>query len=267
MSPTSNYLTCLGREIHYTGVGRRARRNRRHRDRLARPGAHRARHGRPGRPPVAALARDLPGHDRPRPQPVEPAAQWRNTAWPSTSQLATVAGGPAGRGALPLGGHLDGRRHRPAAAAGALRGRIQRLVLNDIGPSWRPRPSSASAATPAARRPSPPCSELEAYFRTVYKPYGWLSDAQWRRLTETSVRRLPDGRVTPHYDPAMVQQFITTRTTTSSVGAWDSAGPARAVPARRSQRPAAARDGRGHARARPARGGGGPSPAAAMRRR
>jgi pimeloyl-ACP methyl ester carboxylesterase len=59
---------------------------------------------------------------------------------------------------------------------------------------------------------SPPAfatvGELEAYFRTVYKPYGWLSDAQWRRLTETSVRRLPDGRVTPHYDPAMVQQFI-----------------------------------------------------------
>ena len=50
--------------------------------------------------------------------------------------------------------------------------------------------------------------ELEAFFRTVYKPYGWLSDAQWRRLTETSTRRLPDGRVTPHYDPAMVRQFI-----------------------------------------------------------
>jgi hypothetical protein len=42
----------------------------------------------------------------------------------------------------------------------------------------------------------------------VYAPYGWLSDAQWRRLTETSVRRLPDGRVTPHCDPAMVQQFV-----------------------------------------------------------
>ena len=42
----------------------------------------------------------------------------------------------------------------------------------------------------------------------VYKPYVWLSDAQWQRLTETSTRRLPDGRVTPHHDPAMVQQFI-----------------------------------------------------------
>jgi pimeloyl-ACP methyl ester carboxylesterase len=50
-------------------------------------------------------------------------------------------------------------------------------------------------------------SELEQYFRTVYKPYGWLSDAQWRALAESSTRRLPDGRVTPHYDPAMVMQF------------------------------------------------------------
>ena len=51
-------------------------------------------------------------------------------------------------------------------------------------------------------------ADLEAFFRQVYKPFGWLSDAQWRRLTETSARRLPDGRWTPHYDPAMVQQFI-----------------------------------------------------------
>jgi pimeloyl-ACP methyl ester carboxylesterase len=49
--------------------------------------------------------------------------------------------------------------------------------------------------------------ELEAFFRQVYKPYGWLSDAQWRRLAETSARRLPDGRWTPHYDPQMVRQF------------------------------------------------------------
>jgi pimeloyl-ACP methyl ester carboxylesterase len=94
------------------------------------------------------------------------------------------------------------------AAAGPLRGRIRRLVLNDNGPSL------ARAAIERIRSyaGNPPAfatvSELEQYFRTVYKPFGWLSDAQWRRLTETSVRRLPDGRVTSHYDPAMVQQFI-----------------------------------------------------------
>jgi pimeloyl-ACP methyl ester carboxylesterase len=51
-------------------------------------------------------------------------------------------------------------------------------------------------------------SELEQYFRTVYKPYGWLSDEQWRRLTETSARRTAEGKVTPHYDPRMALQFV-----------------------------------------------------------
>lgn len=93
------------------------------------------------------------------------------------------------------------------AAATSLRGRIRRMVLNDIGPEI------AEAAVERIRgyAGSPPAfatvGELEQYFRTIYRPYGWLSDAQWRRLTETSVRRLPDGRVTPHYDPAMVMQF------------------------------------------------------------
>jgi pimeloyl-ACP methyl ester carboxylesterase len=63
--------------------------------------------------------------------------------------------------------------------------------------------------------------ELETYFRTVYKPYGWLSDAQWRQLTETSMRRLPDGRVTPHYDPAMVQQFVQHPHDYEQWHAWD----------------------------------------------
>ena len=34
-------------------------------------------------------------------------------------------------------------------------------------------------------------SELEAYFRTVYKPFSPLTDREWRKLTEKSVRRLP----------------------------------------------------------------------------
>jgi pimeloyl-ACP methyl ester carboxylesterase len=93
------------------------------------------------------------------------------------------------------------------AAADALRGRIRRLVLNDNGPQLADAAIQrirSYAGSPAAFAT---VGELEQYFRTIYKPYGWLSDAQWRRLTETSVRRLPDGRVTPHYDPAMVMQF------------------------------------------------------------
>jgi pimeloyl-ACP methyl ester carboxylesterase len=93
------------------------------------------------------------------------------------------------------------------AAATRLRGRIRRLVLNDIGPQLAAAAIErirSYAGNPAAFAT---VGELEQYFRSIYKPYGWLSDAQWRRLTETSVRRLPDGRVTPHYDPAMVMQF------------------------------------------------------------
>ena len=93
------------------------------------------------------------------------------------------------------------------AAAGPLKGRIERLVLNDMGPQLAEAAVQRIrdyAGQPAAFAT---VSELERYFRTVYAPYGWLSDAQWRLLTESSVRRLPDGRVTPHYDPAMVMQF------------------------------------------------------------
>lgn len=89
-----------------------------------------------------------------------------------------------------------------------LKTRIQSLVLNDNAPQL---------AQPAIERikqyaGAPPqfstMVELEAFFRAAYKPYGFLTDAQWRRLTETSTRRMPDGRVTPHYDPAIVGQFV-----------------------------------------------------------
>jgi pimeloyl-ACP methyl ester carboxylesterase len=93
------------------------------------------------------------------------------------------------------------------AAAGALKGRVRRLLLNDIGPELA-APAVARIRSYAGNPPAfATLAELEQYFRSVYKPYGWLSDAQWRLLTETSMRRLHDGRVTPHYDPAMVQQF------------------------------------------------------------
>jgi pimeloyl-ACP methyl ester carboxylesterase len=93
-------------------------------------------------------------------------------------------------------------------AARALKRRIRSLVLNDMGPKI------ADAAVERIRSYAgkPPqfdrMSELEQYFRTVYKPYGWLSDAQWRHLTETSARRTPEGRITTHYDPDMVLQFV-----------------------------------------------------------
>lgn len=86
-------------------------------------------------------------------------------------------------------------------------GRIQTLTLNDNAPEL----AAAALERIKSYAGHPPVfdtqAQLEAFFRTTYAPYGWLSEAEWRKLTETSTRRLPDGRITPHYDPAMVRQF------------------------------------------------------------
>jgi pimeloyl-ACP methyl ester carboxylesterase len=108
------------------------------------------------------------------------------------------------------------------AAAGRLRGRIDRLILNDIGPEI----SAAAVERIRSYAGQPPSfatvRELAQYFRTIYAPFGTLSDAQWLHLTETSLRRLPDGRVTPHYDPQIVQQFIVHPHDYAQWPAWDS---------------------------------------------
>ncbi len=89
----------------------------------------------------------------------------------------------------------------------SMKSKIQSLTLNDTAPQV----ADAAIARIRAYAGNPPAfatvQELEAFFRQVYKPFGDLTDAQWRRLTETSTRRLPNGSVTPHYDPAMVRQF------------------------------------------------------------
>lgn len=88
-----------------------------------------------------------------------------------------------------------------------LRQRILTLTLNDNAPEL----AEAALSRIKAYAGQPPVfatvAELEAFFRTAYQPYGWLGDAEWRKLTETSARRTDDGRVTPHYDPAMIEQF------------------------------------------------------------
>ena len=92
--------------------------------------------------------------------------------------------------------------------APTMKQRIKSLVLNDNAPQL----AQSAIERIKAYAGNPPAfatvRELEAFFRQAYKPFGWLSDAQWRRLAESSTRRLQDGRVTPHYDPAMVDQFF-----------------------------------------------------------
>jgi pimeloyl-ACP methyl ester carboxylesterase len=208
MSCRSQYLTCAGREIHYTEWGAQhasvviawhgLARTGRDMDELAERLSGRFRVICPD-----TVGRGLsqwspdPGNDYQLSFYALLAAQLLDQLqitrahWVGTSMGGSI-------GTVCAGGLLQP----------ALKGRIRSLVLNDNAP----RLAAAALERIRAYAGNPPAfatmTELEAFYRQVYKPFGWLSDAHWRRLAETSARRLPDGRLTPHYDPAMVRQFI-----------------------------------------------------------
>ena len=215
--PSSLYLQCEGREIHVTEWGSRD------------APALVAWHG------LARTGRDMDdmaAHLAPRFRVICPDTLGRGLSqWSPDPQaeyclafyvrLAVCLVDQLGLQEFDWLGTSMGGAIGTLAAAGALRGRMRRLVLNDSGPHL------AAAAIQRIRSyaGNPPAfatvGALEQYFRTVYKPYGFLTDAQWRRLTETSTRRLPDGRVTPHYDPAMVMQFTHHDNDYDLLHAWD----------------------------------------------
>ena len=217
MQPSSNYLVCQGREIHYTEWGAQhagvlvawhgLARTGRDMDDIA---AHLAQRWR-------VICPDTPGRGLSQWSPA-PDDEYQLSVYAAQATALLDQLGIAQ--CLWLGTSMGGAIGLHAAA-GALRGRITRLVMNDIGPELA-APALARIRSYAG---SPPAfatvGELETYFRTIYQPYGWLSDEQWRRLTETSLRRLPDGRVTPHYDPAMVRQFIAHPADYDQWPAWD----------------------------------------------
>jgi len=206
-TPTSHYLRCAGYEVHYTAWG------------AADAPVVIAWHG------LARTGRDmdeLAQHLSPRYRVICPdtlgrgLSQWsrkpaqeyclRFYARLAADLLDALKIERAHWVGTSMGGAI-GTVCASGLFAPQLQDRILSLTLNDNAPEL----ASAAIDRIRAYAGNPPAFdtvlELEAFFRQVYQPYGWLSDAQWRRLTETSTRRLPDGRVTPHYDPAMVQQF------------------------------------------------------------
>jgi pimeloyl-ACP methyl ester carboxylesterase len=218
MKPSSHYIACLGRELHYLQWGAQHPQTVIAWHGLARTGrdmddiaAHLAQRYR-------VICPDTLGRGLSQWSP-QPAAEYCLAFYAAQARALFDQLGIADAHWLgtSMGGAIGLK-----AAAGPLRGRIRRLVLNDVGPQL------AAAAIERIRSyaAEPPAfaavSELEAYFRKVYAPYGAMDDAQWRRLTESSTRRLPDGRVTPHYDPAMVMQFTHHADDYALWDAWDS---------------------------------------------
>lgn len=208
MSPVSHYIRCAGHEIHYVEWGAQHGRTAIAWHGLARTGrdmdelaAHLA--GRGWRVICPdTIGRGLSQWSR------EPDAHYRLSFY---ARVAADLCDQLGLARLHWVGTSMGGAIGTVCASGlfepGMKGRIASLTLNDNAPQL------AAAAIERIRNYAgqPPAfdtvTELEAFFRQVYAPYGWLSDAQWRRLAETSTRRLPDGRVTPHYDPAMARQF------------------------------------------------------------
>ena len=207
MNFTSNYVTCAGREIHFTEWGSR------------KPATVIAWHG------LARTGRDmdeLAQHLSSRYRVICPDTLGRGLSQWSTdphneytlafyARLAAELLDQLGIDQAHWVGTSMGGAIGTVCAGGLvlpqLKRRIRSLVLNDNAP----RLATEALGRIRAYAGNPPAfdtmAQLEQFFRQVYKPFGWLSDAQWRRLAETSMRRLPDGRVTPHYDPAMVRQF------------------------------------------------------------
>ncbi|MFV0296831.1 MAG: alpha/beta fold hydrolase [Hyphomicrobiaceae bacterium] len=102
-----------------------------------------------------------------------------------------------------MGGSLGMR-----VGATTLAGRIRRLVINDIGPTFPVEPFERIKTYVGSPSEFSTMGELITYFQTIYAPFGHHTDAQWRHFAETSMRRLPSGKVTAHYDPAIVRQLF-----------------------------------------------------------
>ena len=102
-----------------------------------------------------------------------------------------------------MGGSLGMR-----VAATTLAGRIDKLIINDIGPTFPQAPFERIKAYVGNPPEFQTLSELEDYFKMIYEPFGPHTDAQWRHMAETSSRRLPSGKFTTHYDPAIVRQMF-----------------------------------------------------------
>ena len=208
MPPSSNYVTCAGREIHYMEWGAQHTRTVIAWHGLARTGRDMDELAQWLAGSFRVICPDTLGRGFSQWSP-DPGNEYKLAFY---ARIAADLMDRLGIAEAHWVGTSMGAAIGLVSAAGIfeprLAPRILSLVMNDNAPRL---------AAPALERirsyaGNPPAfdsmAQLEAFFREVYRPYGWMSDAQWRRLTETSARRLPDGRVTPHYDPAMVRQFI-----------------------------------------------------------
>jgi pimeloyl-ACP methyl ester carboxylesterase len=114
------------------------------------------------------------------------------------SHLLAVIGRPVAWVGTSLGGICG------MLVAAAQNTPVARMVLNDIGPyiaeeglrrirDYMPAPDHEARFADIAA--------VERHMRDIHSPFGPMTAPQWTRLATTSVRALPDGALTFHYDP------------------------------------------------------------------
>ena len=177
----------------------------------------------------AALPRDLSRHPR-----AGVVSQWSpdpgtSTAWilraPGALSLDQLGVAAACGWSTSMGGAIGRGGGRAAARA-----RPQAWCSTTSAPSWRAR---GERIPHLCRQPVGVCHhEGTGQVLPHLQAHGWLRRRSGGCSPRTSMRRLPDGRVTPHYDRRWCSQFSTTRATTTS-GRLGCADHPRAVPARR----------------------------------
>lgn len=86
--------------------------------------------------------------------------------------------------------------------------RIERLVLNDIAPRINESAIERIKAYISVVPELGSMTEFETFLRAIYAPFGQLTDAQWRHMAETSMRRRDNGRISSHYDPESMRVFV-----------------------------------------------------------
>ncbi len=87
---------------------------------------------------------------------------------------------------------------------------VKKLVLNDCGPLISKASLERIAAYVGLTSVFPTIEKAEEYVRAISAPFGAHSDAEWRFLTETWVRKGEDGAYRPRYDARIAEPFQVT---------------------------------------------------------
>ena len=85
---------------------------------------------------------------------------------------------------------------------------VRRMVINDVGPLIPKAALERIAEYVGQSWSFGSQAEAEGHVRRTYGEFGDLTDAQWRKLTEDSLRPGPDGGYLSNYDPQIGAAFV-----------------------------------------------------------